>query len=257
MSGECARRSGVRVIEHYPCAPGARTLNSELQWLNIKWLCWKGKREKGFLVGRLDLERRTAKRYFVARSGCAMGRIEAFIVCEPIYGRKGYHLSIMRHHTDAEPGTMELLTTEIIERLAAEGCLVASLGIVPLANLDDPDLARHPRLARLMRFTYERIEGADDFKSLFRDRAQYRPHAWEPRYLCFRSRLSPSMLYATWQVRDAATSAEMLRSVVSRAVGDHRPLQEMSLKQKFQVTAASCRHAATFVAGFCAAVLLL
>jgi phosphatidylglycerol lysyltransferase len=43
-----ARRSGVRLIEHHPCAPGARTLNSELQWINIKWLCRRGKREKGF-----------------------------------------------------------------------------------------------------------------------------------------------------------------------------------------------------------------
>ncbi|MEJ7708377.1 MAG: DUF2156 domain-containing protein [Pyrinomonadaceae bacterium] len=70
------RRSGVRLIEHHPCAPGARTLNSELQCINIKWLCRRGKREKGFLIGRLDLERRTAKRYFVARSGFGTGRVE-------------------------------------------------------------------------------------------------------------------------------------------------------------------------------------
>ncbi|MEJ7708376.1 MAG: phosphatidylglycerol lysyltransferase domain-containing protein [Pyrinomonadaceae bacterium] len=185
------------------------------------------------------------------------GGSRAFIVCEPIYGRNGYHLSITRQRADAEPGTTELLTTETFGRLAAEGCTVASLGVAPLAKLDDPDLARHPRLARLMRFTYERTEGADDFKSIFRDKAQYRPHAWEPHYLCFRPRMSPRMLRATWQVRAATTTGEMLRAAVGRAVGEHSRFKEMSLKQKFQVTSASCRHAASFVAGCCAAVLLL
>jgi len=75
-----ARREGIRIIEHHPFGPDAAVLNAELRAISDEWLRDKNNREMGFLLGGLGLERRTAKRYFIARSEGAKGRVEGFIV---------------------------------------------------------------------------------------------------------------------------------------------------------------------------------
>ncbi len=112
-----ARREGVVISEHRPFALGARSVNLELRAISAEWLSSKGEHELGFLLGSLGLEQRSAKRYFIARSGGGAGRIEGFIVCEPIYGRNGYYLDVTRRRLDAVRGTMELLTMEILRVL--------------------------------------------------------------------------------------------------------------------------------------------
>jgi phosphatidylglycerol lysyltransferase len=198
-----ARREGVIVEEHFPFAPGAEDINRELCAISHEWLRQKGSCEMGFLLGGLGLEVRSEKRYFIARSGDGLGRVEGFIVCEPVFARQGYYLDITRRRTDAVRGSMELLTTEIFRLLGEEGSLMASMGLAPLANLEDADFTKHPRLARLMRFVYERKDMGYDFKQLYRYKAKYHPHAWESRYLCFRPAVGPRVLYATLRVRDA------------------------------------------------------
>jgi phosphatidylglycerol lysyltransferase len=206
-----ARREGVIVFEHDPFASGAEQVNQELRDVSAEWLSVKGERELGFLLGCVGLERASAKRYFVARSENGKGRIEGFIVCEPIYGRNGYYLDVTRRRIDAVRGVMELLTAEIFQRLKSEGYVMASMGLAPLALLDDPDLKKHPRLTKLMRLAYEQINNTYDFKLLYRYKAKYHPHAWETRYLCFnQNRLSPRMLYAVIRVRNAVTLGSLL-----------------------------------------------
>jgi phosphatidylglycerol lysyltransferase len=244
-----ARREGVVVSEHDPFAFGAGPINAEMRAVSDEWLRAKGNREMGFLLGGLELERRTAKRYFIARSEGGAGRIEGFIVCEPIYGRGGYYLDVTRRRPDAVRGTMELLTAEIFKLLCDEGCLMASMGLAPLANIDDPDLDRHPRLRRLMQFAYERVEDTYDFKQLYRYKAKYHPHAWERRYFCFRPRISPRVLYATLQVRDAFSARELFSRIRS-APAARGP--QIGLWGKIE----SWKHAASFIIGLCAALLL-
>jgi phosphatidylglycerol lysyltransferase len=241
-----ARREGVVIFEHYPFALGAEKINQELLAISDEWLQTKGNHELGFLLGSPMFERRSAKRYFIARSGAGKGRIEGFIVCEPIYGRNGYYLDCTRRRSDAIRGTMELLTTEIFRLLRDEGYEVGSMGLAPLAKLDDPDLRGHPRLRKLMQFVYDRVEGAYDFKHLYRYKAKYHPHAWERRYLCFNQRrLSPRMLYATVQVRNAIT----LHDLLNRA---NRTSHGFELIERLE----SWKHAASFIIGLCSALFL-
>ncbi|HXS02465.1 MAG TPA: DUF2156 domain-containing protein, partial [Pyrinomonadaceae bacterium] len=229
-----ARREGLVVSEHHPFAKGAETINDELREISAAWLKCKGTHELGFVLGSLGLDRRSAKRYFVARAEKGTGRIEGFVVCEPIFGRSGYYLDVTRRRQDAVRGTMELLTAEILRLLREEGCEMASMGLAPLALLDDPDLLDHPVLARLMRFVYERVNINYDFKLLYRYKAKYHPHTWEPRYFCFNQRrLSLSMLYAVIQVRNALR-LEML-------IG----------RRGFPEKIKTWRHAASFIIGFC------
>ncbi len=233
-----ARREGVVVSEHHPFATGAGSINEELHEISEAWLKSKGNQELGFVLGSLGLERPSAKRYYIARSEKGTGRIEGFVVCEPIYGRSGYYLDVTRRRPDAVRGTMELLTAEILRLLREEGCQMASMGLAPLALLDDPDLLDHPVLARLMRFVYERVNLNYDFKLLYRYKGKYHPHTWEPRYFCFNQRrLSLSMLYAVIQVRNALK----LETLLGRG--------------GFQEKIKTWKHAASFIVGFCWALL--
>ena len=245
-----ARREDVVIFEHRPFALDAEQINKELREVSAEWLQEKGNSEMGFLLGSPTLERRSAKRYFVARSGGGKGRIEGFIVCEPIYGRNGYYLDCTRRRVDAVRGTMELLTAEIFRRLRDEGYDLGSMGLAPLANLDDPDLSHHPRLTRLMKFAYERVEGTYDFKHLYRYKAKYHPHRWERRYLCFNQpRFSPRMLYATIQVRNAISFQSVLRR-------ETRNSPKTSSGIGLQKRVNSWKHTASFIIGLCSAVFL-
>jgi phosphatidylglycerol lysyltransferase len=233
-----ARRAGVVITEHYPFAQDANLINEELKEISDEWLKGKGNHELGFVLGSLGLEQPSAKRYFIARSENGSGRIEGFIVCEPIFGRRGYYLDLTRRRSDAIRGTMELLTAEILRRLREEGYEMASMGLAPLALLDDPDLLDHPLLTRLMRFLYQKVNISYDFKLLYRYKAKYHPHAWEPRYFCFNQRrLSLGMLYAVVRVRNAVT--------LERVLG----------QGGFQQKVRTWRHAASIIVGFCWALL--
>lgn len=229
-----ARREGLVVSEHDPFARDAESVNDELREISAAWLRCKGNQELGFVLGSLGLEQPSAKRYFIARSENGTERIEGFIVCEPIYGRSGYYLDVTRRRLDSVRGTMELLTAEIMRILREEGCEMASMGLAPLALLDDPDLLDHPVLARLMRFVYDRVNLSYDFKLLYRYKAKYHPHTWEPRYFCFNQRrLSLSMLYAVVQVRNALK----LETLIGR--------------KGFPEKIKTWKHAASFIIGFC------
>jgi phosphatidylglycerol lysyltransferase len=233
-----AKRAGVVVSEHYPFSEGAEVINDELREISSQWLKGKGNHELGFVLGSLGLDHLSAKRYFIGRSKNGTGRIEGFIVCEPIYGRSGYYLDVTRRRPDAVRGTMELLTTEILRLLHDRGHHMASMGLAPLALLDDPDLENHPVLARLMRFIYERVNVNYDFKLLYRYKAKYHPHTWEPRYFCFNQRrLSLGMIYAVIQVRNAITVETLLG------------------RRGVQDKIKTWKHAASFIVGFCWALL--
>jgi len=238
-----ARREGLVVTEHKPFVLGAKAVNEELSAISDEWLRSKGNRELGFVLGSLGLDQRSAKRYFVARSGGGKGRIEGFIICEPIFGRNGYYLDVTRRRVDAIRGTMELLTSEIFRLLREEGYEMASMGLAPLALLDDPDLGEHPRLTRLMQFAYERLNDAYDFKLLYRYKAKYHPHSWERRYFCFNQRrLSARMLYAVIRVRNVFPIEGFLKK---------RPKEIRSVPEKVR----SWKHAASLVIGLCSALL--
>lgn len=230
-----ASREGVRVAEYHPTG-GPDPLAEELCRVSEEWMGAKGGVEHGFLLGGLSLGAATAKRYFVARAGDGHGRVEGFIVCEPVYARRGWYLDVTRRRLDAVRGTMELLTTEILATLAREGYAMATLGLAPLGDVSAADAHRHPHFARGARFVYEHLTRPIDFKGLHQYKRKYHPHAWEPRYLCFRPCIGPRLLYAALAVRQDARPTRLRWPFVFRnpraAVADgaaplHRFSQEV------------------------------
>ncbi len=79
---------------------------------------------------------------------------------------------------------------------------MASMGLAPLALLDDPDLEDHPVLARLMRFVYDRVNINYDFKLLYRYKAKYHPHTLGTTLLLFQS----TAVVAQYAVRSRSSS---------------------------------------------------
>lgn len=203
-----AVREGVRVAEYHP-AGGPDPLADELSRVSEEWMGAKGGVEHGFLLGGLALGTASAKRYFIARADEGHGRVEGFIVCEPVYARRGWYLDVTRRRGDAVRGTMELLTTEILATLARDGYAMATLGLAPLGDVSAEDTLRHPHFARGARFVYEHLSRPIDFKGLHQYKRKYHPHAWEPRYLCFRPCIGPRLLYAALAVRHGAQATRI------------------------------------------------
>lgn len=203
-----AKRDGLRVEEHDPHAPGAGAANVELETISGAWLADKGAGELGFLLGKPQFDKRTKKRYFVARS---TQRIEGFLVCEPVLARGGWYLDVTRRRSDAVRGTMELLTSTALSTFGGEGVSFASMGLSPLAQLDlgDSSGVDSPRLRALLQMAYETLGTPYDFRNLHRYKAKYAPDSWTPRFLCFTSGIGERMAvgairFALWKERRRA-----------------------------------------------------
>jgi hypothetical protein len=113
--------------------------------------------------------------------------IEGFVVCEPIYRTQWLlprcDAAQARRHAWND-GTSDREILRLLRKRVRDGVN----GTCAARALDDPDLLDHPVLARLMRFVYERVNINYDFKLLYRYKAKYHPHTWEPRYFCFNQR---------------------------------------------------------------------
>ena len=191
-----ATKAGLTVRQHDPLAPGAAATSAELSTLSRAWLAAKGEDELGFLLGQPVLDRPTAKRTFVARG---VNRVEGFLVCEPVFARRGWYLDVTRRQPDAVRGTMELLTATALQTFGAEGATFASMGLAPLARLDANDAppSDSPALSTLCRRAYSRLRRPYDYRDLARYKAKYAPDAWEHRLLCY------SGPVAEWVIRIA------------------------------------------------------
>jgi phosphatidylglycerol lysyltransferase len=179
-----ASKAGLTVREHDPVdGPDVRD-NAQLEAISREWLSGKGEDELGFLLGRPALDRRTRKRYFVARS---RERIEGFLVCEPVLARNGWYLDVTRRRGDAVRGTMEFLTTEALRVFGAEHASFASMGLAPLARPPGVELppGDSPALDALLARAFEELRSPYDFRDLARYKSKYAPDAWEPRRLCY------------------------------------------------------------------------
>ncbi len=124
------------------------------------------------------LTRLEYRRVFVAELN---GKVLAFLVLSPIPTRNGWLTEQFPHRPSAPNGTVELMMTEAIAALAAEGAEYVTLGLSPLSKrakiekFDNPIWLR--TLLAWMRKHGQRFynfDGLDAFKSKFM------PQNWEP-----------------------------------------------------------------------------
>ncbi|MGB7595380.1 MAG: DUF2156 domain-containing protein [Erysipelotrichaceae bacterium] len=206
-----ATREGVVVREYKPQIKRDPKIEAEIQAISKQWLKNKKSSELSFTLGSVGLDEPLDKRYFVAYD--QLGRSVAFVVFTPFAGGDGYHADVTRRLDDAPQGTMEKIILSAFEIMKKEGVHWGSLGLAPLANLNE-ESSKSSVTERLLDLVYERMNAFYGFKSLYHYKKGYNPNHWITRYLVFSPALfTPKTAYA------------LLKAQNSKGVGDYLLVQ--------------------------------
>lgn len=182
-SGNTARKRGVTVREYYPTEPEASQINPQLEAISSRWLETRGISELSFTLGTLSLEQPGDRRYYIAEYD---HQVIAFLTYSPIYARQGVYLDLMRRTENTPTGTMDLLLSESFRLLGASGVKLVTMGMSPLANLQDCPIEQSKQLAWLLHQFSVHGKTFYHFQQLHDFKRKFRPHFWEPKYLAYR-----------------------------------------------------------------------
>lgn len=201
-----ARKAGVIVHEYCPLKQRAPQIEASLDRITSEWLQQKKSSMLTFVMGTVGLENPMDKRYFYATD--ADGKIVAFIVFVPFLGKNGYMADVTRHGTDAPSGVMETILYDAFQVFKNEGIEYGSLGVAPLAGLEND--SSNP-VEKLLRFAYDHLNDCYGFRDLYRAKEKYSPTEWVPSYYIYLPKFpTPDMFYALvtiqnpHQIREAA-----------------------------------------------------
>ncbi len=165
-------------------AAQVRAHAAELAQVSKAWLAGKTGSEKGFSLGRFDLD-------YLERFDCAVlrleGRIVAFANIWKTANREELSVDLMRHLPDTPYGAMDLLFVRLLQYGAEQGYARFNLGLAPLSGLPSSRLA--PVWARLGAAVYGHGERLYGFSGLRAFKNKFGPR-WDARYIALTSGLS-------------------------------------------------------------------
>ena len=156
-------KAGVTVSEYMPLEKRDPEIEQAFDRVTDEWLGQKKSSLLSFTMGTADLENPMDKRYFYARD--KDNQIVAFIVFVPFLGKDGYMADVTRHGNGAPGGVMETIIYEAFQVFKSEGIHYGSLGVAPLAGLDDE---KAEPVEKLLRFVYDHLNECYGFKDLYR-----------------------------------------------------------------------------------------
>jgi phosphatidylglycerol lysyltransferase len=169
-----AEKAGATFEVVHP--PGARFLLSALRRVSDRWMEQKQTREKGFSLGRFRDD-------YVSRFPVAIVRRHGTVVAFATLwvGRAGTSVAtdLTRYDDDAPYGVMEYLTVRIAQWAQESGYAHLSLGMAPLAGLDDGTRCGWERLGAS---AFARGERFYNFRGVRTYKSKFDP-VWETRYL--------------------------------------------------------------------------
>lgn len=174
-----ARNKGLTVTEVSAVALADATLRASLEALVADWLESRPMPAMRFLVNVAPFARAELRRYFVAHH---RGRPVALLVASPVPAREGWFFEHLVRHREAPNGAVECVVDAAMRALAAEGARYVSLGLAPLAGVDDGPGA-HRAVRRVMCWSYRSLGAVYNFAGLERFKARFAPSRWAPRYL--------------------------------------------------------------------------
>lgn len=152
-------------------------LLSELKRISDQWLAAKNTREKGFSLGFFDESYLQRFPVALVRS---QGQIIAFSNVWCGANKEELSVDLMRHSSDAPAGVMELMFVELLLWGKKEGYKTFSMGMAPLAGLENRRLA--PLWQRIGAVAFQYGEYFYNFQGLRDFKEKFNP-VWEPRYL--------------------------------------------------------------------------
>lgn len=120
------------------------------------------------------------KRYFRVMMD---GRPLAYLAAIPIPEKKAWYFIDLIRAKKAPLGTTELLISAAVEILKNQGAEFMTLGMAPLAPVQEGERTFHPKLYRLFDFGFEKMSFLYNFKSLYRFKEKLKPDQWKPLYL--------------------------------------------------------------------------
>jgi phosphatidylglycerol lysyltransferase len=148
-----------------------------LRTISASWLSDKGAAEKGFSLGGFHEDYLRHFDFAVVYSG---DKPVAFANIWKGGGKHELSLDLMRHEPDAPYGVMEYLFLELMLWGKAEGYQWFSLGMAPLAGLENHSLA--PLWNRIGAQIFVHGENFYNFQGLRAYKEKFDP-VWSPRYL--------------------------------------------------------------------------
>lgn len=144
-------------------------------------------------------------RKFVALKG---DTVVGFIIFDPIYENgkvKGYIANHLRSNLDRSYSVVDFILLEALDIFKAEGKEELSLGLSPLAKVDDSEEFRHSKLLTAhFKYSFEKANFLYNFKNLYRHKSKYRPElpgAHEEKvYCCMKTRFLLVRIYDVYNV---------------------------------------------------------
>lgn len=203
-----AKKAGVTVEEYKILEKKNPEIEKELNRISEEWLEGKKTSLLQFVLGTVGLDNPMDKRYFYARN--KDGKIVAFIVFVPFMGLDGYMADVTRHGKDAPGGVMEYILYEAFQVFKEEGIKYGSLGIAPLAGLDEKS---DNLVERLLCFVYNHLNQCYGFKDLYRAKKNYSPNEWLPSYYVYSPSVpTPEMFYAIVSIQNPSGMMDYVKS---------------------------------------------
>jgi lysylphosphatidylglycerol synthetase-like protein (DUF2156 family) len=119
------------------------------------------------------------------------GKIVGFVTFDPMYENQkviGYIANHLRSNLERSYSVVDYIIMQALEIFKAEGKKSLSLGLCPMAKVDDNEEFHHSRLLKAhFRYAYERANYLYNFKNLYRHKSKYRPEmpgAYEEKVYC-------------------------------------------------------------------------
>ena len=208
-------KAGVTVSEYRPLEKRDSEIEQAFDRVTDEWLGQKKSSLLSFTMGTADLENPMDKRYFYARD--KDNQIVAFIVFVPFLGKDGYMADVTRHGNGAPGGVMETIIYEAFQVFKSEGIHYGSLGVAPLAGLDDE---KAEPVEKLLRFVYDHLNECYGFKDLYRAKEKYSPTEWIPAYYIYLPNFpTPEMVSAVVKIQNNNVIREAGQSFLHRTGG--------------------------------------
>ncbi len=204
-------KHGLTVEEYSPLSERNEDWDMQMRELSTTWEKFKGSGEFAFLLGGPSLTDPGDRKYFLALLG---DKVEAFVVCTPIYARNGIYFDLMRRKERPVSGTSQFLISEAFRLLKEHGYKTATLGTAPLSNQHVEDTAQSLIIGKVLDLAYGRLGSFHRYKPIHEFKVQFGPTHWENRYLAYGPPFSPVMLYTLMKAYDpSGIRGKLLRQI--------------------------------------------
>lgn len=175
-----ARRAGISVSAITDISAHFRQEVDELceTWLDSR----AAGMSFGWLFRLAPFHNANAKRYFAARD--PHGQLVGLLAASPIPARDGWYLEDVLRSTDSPDGTSELLVSEALRQLGANGARLGTLGTVPLSDIGMDEITSKAYLLSLaLRLIRKNLKPIYNIEGLRCFKSKFVPCWWESEYV--------------------------------------------------------------------------